>query len=125
MIRAAARGGRLQAHQALEQTTPPTNSVGETELRAAIVVIIRRQYSEATRGNWPEISRTVGKLLEVDVRRVLDVLEKIEDGKLSPEDRRPGAGRKPRISPGSEKADRLVGGLLAGFGTKNAANFVN
>ena len=44
---------------------------------------------------------------------------------MSPEDRLGGAGRKQRITPGSEKADKLIGGLLSGFGTRMTARFVN
>ena len=43
----------------------------------------------------------------------------------SPEDCCPGAGRKPRILPGSKKADVLVRGLLSGFGVRNTASFMN
>ena len=44
---------------------------------------------------------------------------------MSPEERREGGGRKPRIVPGTAKADVLVGSLRSGFGARNTAVFIN
>ena len=62
--------------------------------------------------------------MKVDPRVVTRVFEKMSEG-TDAEGRRDGAGRKCRIEMGSAKADRLVGGLRAGFGSRHTARFIN
>ena len=96
-MRAAARGMRLRAHQAVEQCTPPPDYVGEAELRSAISVIVRRSYQDSPKSEWKAIAAKIGAILRVDPRHAYDVLEKLKQGKITPEERRPGTGRKPRF----------------------------
>ena len=77
------------------------------------------------RDEWPSICLEIAKQTKVHPRLVERVLEKLAEGEESPENRRAGAGRKQRVKPGTEKADRLVGGLLSGFGGRHTATMVN
>ena len=119
--RRAARQARLRYSQENQDVPLP---LGEKELRQAIAVAYYRQYPGALRTQWPTIIAALAKQFRTRTRTVKCVLTKLEK-KVSPEERRPGAGRKSRITPGTDKADRLVGGLLSGFGARHTANFVN
>ena len=98
--------------------------VTEKQLRQAVNVACLCQFPGASRQEWPAISAAMAKQFRVKKRTCRHVLEKIHQ-RESPENCRPGAGRKSRISPGTEKSDRLVGGLLNGFGARHTAHFVN
>ena len=90
--RAAARGAcsRLKRAKIVPENVTP---VGEKEMRTAIAVMIRRNHDGAPRSEWPDIAANLAKQFQVDYRVVWGVLEKLVD-EASPEDRRPGAGRK-------------------------------
>ena len=119
--RVAARSARLcLAREANNEPLPLT----EKKLQQAVTVACLRQFPGASRKEWPAISAAMTKQFRDEPRTCRHVLEKINQ-RESPEDRRPGGGRKSRISPGTEKADRLVGGLLNGFGARHTAHFVN
>ena len=98
--------------------------MGEKDLRAAIATLIQRKHDGAAESEWPAIIADVKDVFGVHARVVRHVLEKMKQN-TSPAQRRPGAGRKGRISPGTEKADMIVGGLLQGFGVRRTTQLVN
>ena len=135
MVRRAAARIAEQKRTKSPAASPP-EPVGECELRKAIAVILRRSYPDAVhqsgyvyiaedvKKQHDTIAKDIAGQLQCDERTVADVMMKIAEDS-PPEKRRPGAGRPGRIQPGTEAADRLLGGLLAGFGTRQTANLVN
>ena len=132
--RAAARIAERQRTKSL--VSSPPEPVGERELRQAIAVILKRSYpdaidqsgyryvEESTKTQQATIAKDIAAQLQCDERTVADVMMKIAEDS-PPEKRRAGAGRPGRIRPGTDAADRLLGGLLAGFGARQTANLVS
>ena len=127
------RGGRIakrNARNALAALSLPsavhhdTCPVSEKEVRTAVAVLVKMVHSHPTRDQWPEIARSISNQLGCNYRIVRRVLEKLGEG-MPAEQRRKGAGRKPRIVTGTPKADVLVGSLRAGFGARHTAMFIN
>ena len=98
--------------------------VAEKDLRAAIAVLVRRKHDGAQEGEWPAVIAEMKEIFGVTGKVVKDVLNKIAED-VSPADRRPGAGRKPRVEPGTQQADMIVGGLLDGWGVRRTTRIVN
>ena len=130
--RAAARGNRKGRTKEKGPRAPirgdaiaEVSPVGTLELRKAISVLVRRMHAGAQRDEWPAIAKEIAELVAVDQRLVMSVLERVAEGDVTPEQNRPGQGRPFRIKAGTPECDRLVGGLLAGFGARHTATFIN
>ena len=124
--RAAAVIAGRQTRKALEPSLPPRTAlpVPPSELRAAISVIVARAHADSVKKDRAGIVKEVAALLQCDARCVDDVITKMASD-MDPARNRPGAGRRFRIKPGTKAADALLGGLLAGFGTRHTTRLVN
>ena len=131
-----ARRGRAAKRKACAMMAIPTlplplpmipddgSPLSEKDIRQTVAVLIKTWHTGATKEEWPQIAKAIGDQVLCNTRIVNGVLEKLAEG-TPPENRREGGGRKNRIQPGSEKANVLMGALRSGFGSKNAALFVN
>ena len=123
--RAAARVAERKTKKTLSESLPPSAAypIDASKLRAAIAVIIQRAYRIQYKMDRAEVVKEVADMLSCDVRTVDDVIEKLANEE-SPEKNRKGGGRPLRIKPGTAQADRVLGGLLNGFGARGTARLV-
>ena len=103
---------------------PGKKKLNEKELRIAINALLVSNHPNALKKDWAKISVTIASTLKIETRLVKRVMEMIASGQ-DLETRKPGGGKKPRIKPGTPKADRLVGALRDGFGGRHAAAKIN
>lgn len=100
------------------------NKPSHEERRNAIKVAIQIRFPNAPKEEWPRIVSVLKDEFKVDRKVVKRVIETVAAGN-SPTKVKEGRGRKPRIKPGTEEADRLLGGLTIGLGSRKTARLVN
>ena len=127
--RAAKRGARAKMATPtvpLPELPQPNNgsSPSEKDIRNTVAILVKMWHTGASREEWPQIARAIAGVVLCNTRIVTGVLEKLTEG-APPGNQREGSGRKNRIKLGSAKANVLMGALRSGFGSKNAALFIN
>lgn len=99
-------------------------TVPEAELRGAIQTMILRKYVDTPKSQWKTAAATIAPLFNCKSATVLKVFEAVsceEDARR----RKPGSGRPAKVQVGTAAADRIMGGLAAGYGQRWTASLAS